>query len=204
MRQSNLPRALSMVGRAGLVVVTVLSGALTVSADPAPPAQPTPAMGVSPASPWRSCLRGFAPHEDPRLDVLRLGVACGPVTGLTRLAHVVSQVDETAAPAVLRFTADKHDCFRLFGVAGQGVDDLEVEIVGPHASRVTLVNQNRRWVVVGEGAPFCTPAPGDYEAHFTTHAGRAPLAAAIYRGADMSKRGSPFAPGAGSDSEIPY
>lgn len=105
---------------------------------------------------------------------------------------------------MLRFTAERRDCLRVFAVAGAGADDLEVEMVGPHGARIALSNQNRRWVVALEGAPFCVPVEGDYEARFSTHAGRAPLAAVVYRGRNMQTRGSGFVPTTGSGSDIPY
>jgi hypothetical protein len=138
------------------------------------------------------------PRAEPRVDVLRLGLACGPVTGLTRYARANGIVDESGPPVVLRWKAERKDCFRLFAVAGTPVDDLEVEIVGPRGSRVSLTNQSRRWVVVGEDGPFCAPDAGAFEARVSTHGGRAPVSAAVWRGARMFVPGAPWAEGSAS------
>lgn len=138
------------------------------------------------------------PRATPRVDVLRVGLACGPATGLTRVARLNGTVDENTSQVVLRWKAELRDCFRLFAVAGAPVDDLEVQIVGPHGTQASLTNQSRRWVVVGEQGPFCAPEAGDFEARFSTHGGRAALSAAVWRGAGMLGRGSQFAEGSAS------
>lgn len=124
-----------------------------------------------------------------------MGLACGPVSGLTQWARVNGIVDESASPVVLRWKAERRDCFRLFAVAGSPVDDLEVEIVGPAGSRPSLTNQSRRWALVGEHGPFCAPQGGDFEARFSTHGGRGALSAAVWRGARMLVPGSPWSDG---------
>ncbi|HVU05307.1 MAG TPA: hypothetical protein VHE30_26345 [Polyangiaceae bacterium] len=148
---------------------------------------------VSAQSPWRSCLVGFSPGRDARVDALRLSVACGPVTGLDRHAHATGIVDEAGPPVRLPFTAVRGDCFRVFAVADAPVDDLEAEVVGPKGVSVTLANQGRRWVVLGEEGPFCPAEPGDYEVRLSTHAGRGNVAAYLRRGARMRVKGSPYA-----------
>ena len=165
------------------------------------------ASGASEAEPgksgvWGSCLEHFVPRAEPRVDVLRIGVACGPVAGLTRYARANGIVDETAPPVVLGWKAEPKDCFRLFAVAGGTVDDLEVEVVGPHGTRASLTNQSRRWAVVGVAGPFCAPEAGDFEARFSTHGGHGALSAAVWRGARMLGRRSPYADGeSGADAE---
>lgn len=145
------------------------------------------------------------------MDVLRLGLTCGPVTGLSSFARVNGIVDENAAPVVLRWKAERRDCFRLFAVAGSPVDDLEVEVVGPSGTRPTLTNQSRRWALVGEQGPFCTSRGGDFEARFSTHGGRGALSAVVFRGARMLGPGWPWSEGSegsegpgGSGSGNPY
>jgi hypothetical protein len=166
------------------------------------------ARGEDPRIPsvWRSCSEHFLPRAAPRIDVLRLGLACGPVSGLTRWARVSGVVEENASPVVLRWKAERRDCFRLFAVAGSPVDDLEVEITGPPGTPTTLTNQSRRWALVGEQGPFCAAQAGDFEARFSTHAGRGALSAAVWRGARMQGPGMPWSGSGsdGSDSVNPY
>jgi len=94
-------------------------------------------------------------------------------------------VDESGQGFVYRWEAERGDCFRLFAVAAAPVDDLEVELSEVHGDRLSLTNQNRRWVVVDEDRPFCSARGGRLEARFGTHGGHGELAVAIWRGARM-------------------
>ena len=153
---------------------------------PAPPVD----AGAPRSPPLVGCYAGFLPSAVPRVDVVRLGVACGPSTGLTQLARINGVVDEANAGPTLRWDASRGDCFRLFAVAGEPVEDLEVDVKGPHGSFAALTNQNRRWLVAGEDALFCAAQKGQFEAIFSTHAGRGAVAAAVWRGAHMAFTGA--------------
>lgn len=140
------------------------------------------------AAPAAACHTGFAPSESPRVDVVRLGAACGPVSGLTELAKTTGVVDETGRGPVLRWTAERGDCFRLFAVAAAPVEDVRVEIKTPHGEARIVESPSRRWAVVGEDAPFCAPREGQFEASFTAPAGRGEVVASVWRGARMLRR----------------
>ncbi len=133
------------------------------------------------------CYDGFAPRATPRIDVMRLSLSCGPVNGLTSFARANGTVDEAEGPFVYQWAVHRHDCYRLFAVAAAPVDDLEVEIVQLRGPRVSLTNQNRRWLVVDEGGPFCALRDGEFEAHFSTHSGHGEVSVAIWRGEHMLK-----------------
>jgi hypothetical protein len=167
-------------------VPAIASAALAASAARAP--EDGPREGEMSGHLWLECHDGFAPRSTPRIDVQRLGLACGPSTGLTPFAHLNGSVDESGAPVVLSWQSLAGDCFRLFAVASSPVDDLEVEIASEARELVSLSNQNRRWLVVAEDRPFCVQQPGKIEARFSTHSGRGDLAAAVWRGAGMWPR----------------
>jgi hypothetical protein len=159
------------------------------AAPPVAPARNPEAPTSADAEPREAlsaaCYAGFRPGASPRVDVVRLGVSCGPSGGLAQLARLHGVVDEAGSPVTLRWHAERGDCFRLFAVAAEPAEDLEAEVLGPHGVRVSLTNQNRRWVVVDEKEPFCAAQEGQFEGRFTTHAGRAEVAVAVYRGARM-------------------
>jgi hypothetical protein len=144
---------------------------------------PPAASGQSPL--WTTCLENFEPNAAAHVDVLRLGMLCGPPNGLSLLARAVGVVDEARKPFVYQWEAERGDCFRVFGVAEEPVEDLEVELFGPHRERLFLENQNRRWVVASENGPFCAPKEGTFEAQFTTHGGHGTIAISVWRGARM-------------------
>jgi hypothetical protein len=136
-------------------------------------------------------LENFEPNAAAHVDVLRLGMLCGPPNGLSLLARATGVVDEATKPFVYQWEAERGDCFRVFGVAEDSVEDLEVELFGPHRERLFLENQNRRWVVAAENGPFCAPKEGTFEAQFTTHGGHGTVAISVWRGARMlAVRGS--------------
>jgi hypothetical protein len=138
-----------------------------------------------------ACYAGFSPSSSPRVDVVRLGVACGPPSGLVQLARTNGTIDEAGRAPVLRWDAERGDCFRLFAVAGAKVEDLAVKIEatdGIDAPSSSSESPSRRWAVLGEEGVFCAPRAGHFTAVFTTHAGSGELAAAVWRGARMVSR----------------
>jgi len=154
-----------------------------------PPSADAPAPRGGPREPLAvACYSGFEPGATPRADVARLGVSCGPSGGLTELAHVRGVVDESGPPVTLRWHGEQGDCFRIFAVAAEPAEELVAEVTGPHGVQLSLSNQNRRWLVVDERQPFCVDREGQFESRFSTHAGRAELAAVVYRGAHMVGR----------------
>jgi len=110
---------------------------------------------------------------------------CGPSNGLALLGRASGVVDEARSPFAYQWEAERGDCFRIIGVAEEPVDDLEVEVFGPHHDRLFLENQNHRWVIAAENGPFCAPHAGTFEAEFSTHGGRGAVAISVWRGAHM-------------------
>ena len=148
----------------------------------------SPSASVTPDSrppPAVACYAGFSPSSSPRIDVSRLGVVCGPPSGLVKLAWTGGVLDETGRAPKLRWDAERGDCFRLFAVAGQPVEDLQVEVRGTAGLEGALANETRRWAVVGEHGLFCAERAGHYQAVFGTHEGTGELAAAVWRGARL-------------------
>lgn len=165
-------------------MVETSAPAPSTSSAQKPARKPPPAAsGQSPL--WTACLENFEPNAAPHVDVLRLGMLCGPPNGLSLLARAAGVVDEARKPFVYQWEAERGDCFRVFGVAEDPVEDLEVEVFGPHRERLFLENQNRRWVVAAENGPFCAPKEGTFEAQFTTHGGHGTVAISVWRGARM-------------------
>jgi hypothetical protein len=132
----------------------------------------------------QACYRQFVPSLVPRVDATRLALACGPSGGLAPFARASGVVDETAAPFVYGWDADRRDCFRVFAVAAPSVADLEIEVTGPEGFR-SLTSASVRWAVVDEARPFCSKHGGHYDARFVTHGGHGAVYAAIWRGARM-------------------
>jgi hypothetical protein len=167
---------------AAAVGVTVPAMAVSAQKEPA-------VDGPSaPAPPAASCYEGFAPSGSPRVDVVRLGTSCGPLSGLVELAKTSGVVDETGRGATLRWDAERGDCFRLFVVAAEPVEDLRIDVKSKAAAVEVHVDVNRRWAVVGEDGPICVGRAGHVEASFTTHVGTGELVASVWRGQRMAPK----------------
>jgi hypothetical protein len=162
-----------------------------------------PSAAEVPRPPAVSCYDGFSPSGSPRVDVVRLGVSCGPVAGLTELAKTSGVVDERGRGPTLRWDAERGDCFRVFAVAAEPVEDIQVDVHGKSSVTEAHVDVNRRWAVVGEDGPFCAGRAGHFEASFTTHAGTGELVASVWRGARMIPRGEGTRPLGGPSEPSP-
>jgi hypothetical protein len=138
------------------------------------------------APPAVSCYDGFVPSRSPRVDVVRLGVACGPVSGLVELAKTGGIVGETARGPTLRWDAERGDCFRIFAVAAEPVQDVKIDVRSKASGVEAHVDVNRRWAVVGEEGLFCAARAGHVEASFATHVGTGELVASVWRGQRMA------------------
>jgi hypothetical protein len=138
-----------------------------VSAGPVPPAsvrrpralgQPSPVGGR-----WLSCYGSFAPRGDPRLDVERLGQACGPPNGMVKIASFTGELAPDAGPPrEHRHSAREGECFRVFAVADPKILDLDVEIFDPSRKRVAFDDGDDRWPIVKPDGPFCVYEAGEY------------------------------------------
>jgi len=166
------------------------TGTATAAAVSSPEESGSGALGASKASPAMACHEGFSPSGVPRIDVLRLGMACGPISGLTEIAKTSGTLEEAGRKPTLGWDALRGDCFRLFAVATEPVEDIDVEIDFASTPKETIahVDPSRRWAVVGEDGPLCATRTGHFEAFFTTHAGSGEIAAAVWRGARMLQR----------------
>lgn len=107
------------------------------------------------------------------------------MSGLVELAKTSGVVDETGHGPTLRWEADRGDCFRLFAVAAEPVEDVQIDVKSKTAAVDAHVDANRRWAVVGEDGPLCVGRAGRVEASFTTHAGTGELVASVWRGQRM-------------------
>jgi hypothetical protein len=137
---------------------------------------------------WLTCSEHFTPGESARTDATRLALSCGPSTGLLRFAKTAGTLDDTKEPVLFRWEAKKRDCFRVFAAAAAPIEDLEIEIIGPHGARVALANRNERWEAAPEEGPACAERDGTFEVRFGTHAGRGDFFAWIYRAEAMVEK----------------
>jgi hypothetical protein len=149
---------------AASVAMSVSAAEPLTAAAPSASARPAPVGGD-----WLRCYASFQPRTQPRLDVARLGLSCGPVNGMKKLADPVeAEVAGDAGPGRQHtFVAQAGDCYRIFAVAGPGVEDLDVEVFAPDGRRVARDTGDDRWPIVNPDGPFCVFDPGEHRAVVT-------------------------------------
>ncbi len=117
---------------------------------------------------WVRCYTGFEPRGTPALDVLRLGLMCGPSNGMRRVAGA-------------SFGVKQGECYRVFVVGDAGVQALEVSVVD-HAGRLVASSAaDRRWIVLEPGGAFCSPEDDDYRVEARVTRGRGKTALEVWR-----------------------
>jgi hypothetical protein len=160
----------------------------TAVADSAPPAasaaepellEPVEAASDGRAAPvggnWLKCYANFQPRDEPELDVLRLGVLCGPSNGMRKVAVGGKNGGEHT------WEANAGDCFRIFAVGEPSVEDLDVEVLDPGGHRLARDSSDDRWPIVKPDGPFCTVADGTHRARVRIERGLGRHALEVWR-----------------------
>ncbi len=104
-----------------------------------------------------SCYGKFRIEGDPRKDLTRLSLLCGPANGMHRASKdpIEGEVAEGQAPITQSFSSKKGECYRIFAVAEPSVSDLDVVV---HSSRGTAIAADHgedAWPIVQPDRPFC-------------------------------------------------
>lgn len=139
-------------------------GPPSATAPPASAAVPTDAAAPVGGN-WLRCYSGFSPRNEPEREVQRLGLLCGPVNGMRKVASATDSArDDGGTAREHRFQAEVGDCYRIFAVADPGVFDLDVEVLAPDGRRVARDTGDDRWPIVNPDGPFCLHEAGEYRA----------------------------------------
>ena len=131
---------------------------------------------------WLRCYASFAPRTDPELDVMRLGLLCGPSNGMRKLTDArESKLRDGGAAREHRFAAQAGDCYRIFAVGEPSVEDLDVEVFNPKGARIAWDTSDDRWPVVAPDGPFCVFSEGEHRAVVRAQRGAGRYAVEIWR-----------------------
>jgi len=126
------------------------------------------------------CYRGFRSSGTPDVDVTRLGMLCGPAAGLTFAHDVVrGRLDEDGPARSHSVTLQRGECMSCFA-AGNGVEDVEVEFLGPDGVPLGHANRGEPWVVFPEQGPHCPQVSGAYQVLVRTHGGSGPYSLSVW------------------------
>jgi hypothetical protein len=150
--------------------------------DAAPAAEATDARAAPVGGNWLKCYANFQPRTQPELEVLRLGLLCGPSNGMRKLSDVQqAELGDGGAGREHRFTAQAGDCYRIFAVGEPGIEYLDVEVFAPSGARVAWDTSDDRWPIVKPDGPFCVFHDGQYRAVVRAQRGSGRYAVEIWR-----------------------
>jgi hypothetical protein len=139
--------------------------------------QPSPVGGR-----WLSCYGSFAPRGDPRLDVERLGLSCGPPNGMVKVASFGGELAADAGPVrEHRQLVREGECFRVFAVGDPKIDDLDVEVLDPSRKRIAFDDGDDRWPIVKPDGPFCVFEAGEHSIRVRAQHGRGRYAVELWK-----------------------
>jgi hypothetical protein len=127
---------------------------------------------------WLKCYANFQPRNDPKLEVMRLGLLCGPSNGMKKAYDAEGQA---VSGMEHRFEAGAGECFRVFAVGAPSIEDLDVEVFDPSGKRLAWDTSDDRWPIVDPDGPFCTLAAGQYRAVVRAARGSGRYAVEIWR-----------------------
>lgn len=169
-------------------VASVVPGPSSPSAASGTPAPSTPpdttAQDGGRAAPvggnWLKCYANFQPRTRPEIDVMRLGLMCGPSNGLRKVTAAEADIAE-GAKREHRWRASIGDCYRIFAVSAPEIADLDVEVFDAKGARLAFDTSDDRWPVVNADGAFCVFEDGDYKAEVHAQKGAGKYAIEIWR-----------------------
>lgn len=128
------------------------------------------------------CAEELRPTADPLRDVTRLGLACGPSTGMTRVGDGPHEgaVAEGTAEVRLPMSFAEGRCYRLFAVGDPGIEDLSVEIRSSHGTLVASDHREDRIAIVLPDRALCPPAADEVMVTVAAKKGRGAFALEVW------------------------
>ncbi|MBM4363918.1 MAG: hypothetical protein FJ104_14660 [Deltaproteobacteria bacterium] len=119
------------------------------------------------------------------MDAARLGLLCGPSSGLSLLAAASGAVGEEGPTLPFRWEAEPGECFRVVAAAGEGALDVALTVELPGGGHLLAATGNR-WAIVPADGLICPAAGRPLTLRVRTHAGRGRAALEIWRGRGLA------------------
>ena len=104
---------------------------------------------------WLSCHDRFTVSGEPRRDVTRLALSCGPVTGMRRASELIEGSVDTKTRSGHRFSGRAGHCYRVFVAGGDGIAQLDVRVVDGGGEELAHHRTIVPWAAVEPARPFC-------------------------------------------------
>jgi hypothetical protein len=115
------------------------------------------------------------------MDVMHLGLMCGPSNGMRQVVASGAARIESGAAREHRFEAEAGDCYRVFGVGEPAVEDLDIEVLDAAGKQLAVDTSDDRWPIVKPDGPFCVFADGQYRVVVKAQRGAGSYALEIWR-----------------------
>jgi hypothetical protein len=182
------PDAAPLVTQPPAPVATAAVDAGERASDAGPSADPeAPVLPVRVGGPWVRCYGGFHVSGDPKKDVTRLSLLCGPENGMKKLTrkgggpvNLDGAVRAGDAPVSDTFAARRGECFRIFAVAEPSVADLDVVVRTSRGTPIAADHGEDAWPIVQPDRPFCALEDDTYTWEITAKRGAGKFAAEVW------------------------
>ncbi len=153
----------------------------------------TPVVPVRVGGPWVRCYGGFHTSGDPKKDLMRLALLCGPENGMHRMSKKGAGGARSGPPAAIEglvsaggpplhdgFDVRRGDCFRIFAVAEPSVADLDVVVRSSRGSAIAGDHGEDNWPIVQPDRPFCALEDDLWSWEITAKRGAGRVAAEVW------------------------
>jgi hypothetical protein len=119
------------------------------------------------AGTFHKCYAGFSAGGDAALDVMRLGLLCGPVNGMKLLLDVTGTPAGASEQHVVAVRAG--DCLRVMAAVHRSIERFTVEVLGSEHG-VLARGQGSSWLILDSEHPFCSSEATSYRVLVTLSA----------------------------------
>jgi len=128
------------------------------------------------------CYGGFHLEGDPKKDLTRLTMLCGPENGMHRVSKepFEAEVNEGAPVITTELSAKKGECYRIFAVAEPSVKDLDIVVRSSRGAQIAADHGEDAWPIVQPDRPFCPLEDDTLTVEMTARHGRGKMVAEVW------------------------
>ena len=131
---------------------------------------------------FADCYAGFQLTGDAAQDLSSLTSRCGTPTGMVPHSEVLAGWQaESADVARYSVPIEAGNCYRAFGVGGEGIRDLDMGLHDPAGQLVARDVRPDAWAIVSPDEPVCVQQSGSYELIVSVEAGQGDFAVQVWR-----------------------
>jgi hypothetical protein len=150
-----------------------------------------PVLPVPVGGSWVRCYGHFKPAGEPKKDVTRLGLLCGPSNGMHQEGDVFEgPLTEGGAPIERKIEAKRGACYRVFAVGEASIQDLDVTLRSSRGSAIAADHGQDAWPIVQPDRPICALEDDRWAVEVRSKRGQGRFAAEIWALAPARPKGA--------------